>query len=254
MNHFLFRAVLLPLVALLTAHCAYGSTVQLSGEAVWSFYPNFQAKVNQAWATIENTYLSLQNAAPPEVHFSEFSLEKQDRTWTEWQRTWLIQHPEIWTEWAASQHLPSPTSEWIEEHLESQLPFPKHFHAIFYKGTNKIQVNPSTTFYPFLQNAPGGGKLDFVGFGFYSISHELLHYALEKRGIPSTRLHHCIFVSPKRNGASMVEDTAASLIHHEIAHPMVMMLGPAKEKALNPCSRLTADEKSLAEQFALELP
>ncbi len=86
------------------------------------------------------------------------------------------------------------SDQWIESNIDEIFPFPGNFLAFHYDGTNRIQINPNRTFRSSIQIDPYGVRRDLDGYGYYSVGHEMLHYALEIKGIVPTKLHHCLML------------------------------------------------------------
>ena len=279
------RAFVWGLVASLHLFCSglvFGAdSVVLGGNAPLQEYPGLNDKINQTWQYEKGKYLSSYFAGnlagsveggrasshannpaydlavkAPEIYFGAFDRREESPEWILWQNQWILDNPSIWADWAKISHVnvPQPvTREWAESHLDAYFPFPKNFRAFHYDQTNRIQVNPAVTFLPFYVNDPYGVKKDSIGFGYYNVAHEMLHYALERKGIP-VRIHHCLFVTERKGKQTIIEDAVQFLIDHQISSDFAMTMGADKEGGLDPCGQLTAEEKSLVEKFSKELP
>lgn len=72
-----------------------------------------------------------------------------------------------------------------------------------------IQVNPNRSF-----NVETGGHR---GYGLYLTAHEMLHYALNRKGI-AAKFHHCLMIEENGNGESLMLKVARDLIAHDWAN------------------------------------
>ena len=138
------------------------------------------------------------------------------------------------------------SQQWIDTHVEEIFPFPGTFLAFHYDGTNRIQVNPNRTFRASARVVPHlPNKID--GFGYYTLGHEMLHYALESTGIGPTRLHHCLFLfrddSEKDRG--LMDQLASFLVDEGFIAPFTGYRGLLNERMFRPCKRLTSEELGL---------
>lgn len=243
---------LLPL--LLQASLAHaGATVH--GNAPLAQYPRLEAKIDETWQYQKGKYLGGRSVPDPEIYFFSFVRAEESPEWVEWQNGWIGENPQIWLDWTkvSGKSVPAVvTKEWLAQHPDL-FPFPKTFRAFHYDGTNRIQIDPQTTFLPFYVNDPYGVKSDQIGFGFYTAAHELMHYTLERRGIPG-RVHHCLFVAPREGKLTLMQDAAQFLVDRKISNPYVRFMGADKEQDFGPCSALTPDEKALVGRYAEELP
>jgi uncharacterized protein YbaP (TraB family) len=98
--------------------------------------------------------------------------------------------------------------DWGKAHPDVVLPFPKTMQGYYFEGTGLAQIAPGV-FRRHYQTDPATGlKRDFVGLGYYSLGHEMLHYAFEQKGVPIAG-HHCAFL--EGGGNSLSERLAAFL-------------------------------------------
>ena len=189
---------------------------------------------------------------PPVIHFDAFDPAEQDTAWTEWQLAWDEGKEQIWTDYlcnpAGLKKQPEvktlcgdqpKMNAWIASHpeIKKEFPFPKQFRAFHYDGTDRIQIDPGTTFMSFYQNGPQGFKVDMVGYGYHVAGHEMLHYVLENAGIPPLT-HHCLFVTPQADGKSYMEKLDDFLIAKGWGgNALSFRYGAPAEASLNPCGR-----------------
>lgn len=224
-------------------------------------FPNRQAVLADVWAHVQRDAGASAGLEAPYLYFSKFDPEAQDPEWTLWQKRWVAGHPAIYEDWlcrggdsagdarwAEGRRLCGRRAEllaWVGAHpeLQQQYPFPKSFRAFHYDGTNRIQIDPGSTFFAFYQNGPDGMPRDFVGLGYYVTGHELTHYALESRGVPGER-HHCLFVTADAAGGSPMERLADFLIARGYASYAVKRYGLGPEIALDPCAAGSAPSAS----------
>ncbi|MDX6769711.1 MAG: hypothetical protein SF051_09280 [Elusimicrobiota bacterium] len=189
---------------------------------------------------------------PPVIHFSVFDPAVQDPAWTAWQRSWSLGQTQIWTDYLCNAvgkkkfpqveaerlcETPGRIEAFLAAHPEvrEEYPYPAQFRAFHYDGTNRIQINPETTYMAFYQNGPDGLPRDYTGYGYYVTGHELLHYALEQRGVPPLT-HHCLFVTKGPDGTSYMEKLAAFIAQRGIGTEFALRrYGVAAEESFDPC-------------------
>jgi hypothetical protein len=241
-----------------TALSDAGPGLVVRGNAPFFEYQGLQEKLERIWHYERQKYLRPGAAdADPEIHFYPFAREKESPEWVAWQNSWIRENPSIWKEWVFIRGDQAPaeiTREWVDEHIASLFPFPKIFLAFHYDGTNKIQMDPERTFLAFYVNGPNGMKADHAGMGYYSAAHELLHYTLERRGVLPTRIHHCLFIAERPGKRTPIQDAVQFLIEQGIASDFAMAMGANREKDLDPCQALNAEDLALVRQYADELP
>ncbi len=219
--------------------------VILIGELKGYNYPGLEDKIAQTWDFIKSsTGLSKLNLKfeAPMINFEPFIFAKESPTWVDFQKTWIKDHPEIWDDWNKFSHGAPPE--------EAGNPFPKKFGAFQYYGTSRMQVNPEFSFFPYYKYDDKGLEQDLVGLGYYSVGHELHHYALTLMGVP-IKLHHCIFVLPRKSTEkSFVEALSDYLIDNHISSFMARLRGSDSEAMLNPCADLSPDDQKAANDWA----
>ncbi|MFA6030530.1 MAG: hypothetical protein WC969_11805 [Elusimicrobiota bacterium] len=98
--------------------------------------------------------------------------------------------------------------EWGKGHPEVPLPFPKNMQAYYFEGKATAQVSPAVFLRYYREDPSTGRRYDPAGFGYYSVGHELLHYAFETKGVPLAR-HHCLFITGDED--SLADRLAAKL-------------------------------------------
>lgn len=230
--------------------------LRLTGTDLSYSHPQYAQHMNEIWDFVAGHLAQIGDwdVVPPEVHVEPFSRDQQSADWTAWQNEWLVEHPDVWLDWTDVKGTPRAdiTAEWIRAHLKDLYPFPTTFRGFHYDGSDKIQVNPLTTFLAFYQNDPYGVKKDFVGYGYYVSGHELTHYALAQRGIPD-RLHHCLYVLSIDGHPSLMERLANALVARGFASAMVKRSGLEQEVLLDPCSHLNASDRADATKYAFQL-
>ncbi len=235
-----------------------GVQVTLRGQVPVNDYPAIQAKSDLIWVFLTNRF-SLESLTPaPTVQFEPFDLAGQSRAWSAWQKDWIRTHPAIWHDWSAMQPAQSGTDvsmEWIDSHIDSVFPFPKHFLAFHYDDSNRIQIDPQRTFIEPMQVFLDGERRGRSGQGFYSLGHEMLHYALELRAVDPKRLHHCLmlYTHGDDDAPALMQELADHLVEHEIIAPIARLRGLRTEHSLRPCARLTDDELALVAGFRKRL-
>jgi hypothetical protein len=213
------------ILALMSLSFTAQAQVVMQGNVPSLELPGLQAKIDKVWQYESKTYFGNGTLAPPALYFSRFTIEDETPEWEDWL-----------------------TKDWIQAHLEAIQSFPLTVLAFHYANTNKIQINPNTTFLRFYQNNPYGMKEDTVGYGYYIASHEMMHYVMENRGIPG-RLQDCLFISNKPNGTSLMSDMAEYLINEKISGFLIRTVGVQAEKGIAPCEALTADEREQVRQI-----
>ena len=214
-------------------------------------YPNFEKNLADIWVFVRGMAGASPTLPPPRVHFAAFDPAKQDPEWTRWQAEWTARRDDIFAAWLCSvpgrKKYPEATPlcaqtekdrvAFVAAHpaVRAEYPFPPEFRAFHYDGTGVIQVNPETTYLPYLQTGPDGVRKDYVGYGYYVTGHEMLHYALESVGVPGPT-HHCLFVTKRpETGTSPMEDLAAFLQDRTLAGFAVRRYGLQQEEQLRPC-------------------
>ncbi len=227
--------------------------VTLSGEVPYFESPGIQQKLDRIWEHEAQTYLlrpkTARNTPAPEIVFFEFDKAGESTDWQSWQKNWIRDNPAIWLDWTKINGIPPEqvTQSWIDQHVDTLFPFPPTFLAFHYDHTNRIQLSPSHTFLRYYQNDPYGVKSETVGYGFYVVSHEMMHHVLEQDGIPGP-LHHCLFVT-ERNGRTLMQEMAKYLIDQKISSTFIQNFGYEAEKSMNPCFYLTKEEQEEAKQY-----
>lgn len=240
-----------PLVAAALLACAAPARagVSLEGHFPEVGFAGRQAIVDDVWAFVRALAGAPADTPPPLVHFSRFSVADQEPEWTAWQKGWVAGHPEIYADWLCQEDFDSRYAEghalcgqrprllaWIAAHpeLSGEYPFPSTFRAFHYDGTNRIQIDPMTTYFAFYQNGPDGMPRDYVGLGYYVTGHEMMHYALERAGVPGAT-HHCLFITPRGGAPSYMEQLADFLAARGYSSYAVKRYGLGPEIALDPC-------------------
>ena len=224
----------------------------LTGDFPGGVTPSLESRLSEVWEFVKRLGGAPPGLPAPTVHFSPFDPAKQDAQWTLWQRGWSLSHPQVTSDWLCSYSghakYPEPRDSglcadpkrvlsWMAGHPEvlAEFPFPATFRAFHYDGTDRIQVNPYTTYTgTILQGVP----LALVGYGYYVTGHEMLHYVLDRKGIPG-ETHHCLFVTPQPpDGKSYMGRLADFLIDEKgYSHFMVRELGLGAEISLKPCAK-----------------
>jgi hypothetical protein len=224
----------------------------LEGRFPEANFPGREEHIAAIWDFVQGLGGPKLDLEPPVIHFSRFVLAEQDPAFTAWQRQWSRGNEQIWTDYlcnAAGKKAhpeivrerlcdsPEALRAWLAAHPEvrEEYPYPPQFRAFHYDGTNRIQVDPYTTYMAFYQNGPDGLPRDYVGYGYYVTGHELLHYVLEQRGIPGPR-HHCLFVTKQADGKSYMEKLAEFIVARGVGTDFSMKrYGLSQEESLNPC-------------------
>lgn len=217
----------------------------LIGELKGYYYPGLEDKIAQTWEFIKaSTGFNKLNikAEAPMINFEPFIFAKETPEWVLFQKQWIKGHPEVWDDWNKSSHGAKPE--------EDGNPFPKKFTAFEYYGTSHIQANPEFSFIPYYQYDDKGIEQDLAGLGYYSVGHELHHYALTLIGVP-IKLQHCIFASPRKStDKPMMEGLSDFLIDTHISSYLARFKGSDAEINLDPCKDLSADEQKAAADWA----
>ena len=232
--------------------------VKLLGDVPFDGFPHIEDRSDEIWAFLtQRLELPAQDPAPV-IYFYPFDRALQSADWTAWQKAWTRTHSTIWRDWTALRMTGSTeeiSQQWIDSNIDEIFPFPDNFLAFHYDGTNRIQINPDRTFRASIQNDPYGVRRNLDGYGYYSASHEMLHYALELKGVVPTKLHHCLFLhtGEARETRGLMEEVADFLVDEGIVAPIARHRGLHSESMLAPCDRLTPDEKRQVERFSAEL-
>ncbi len=206
-----------------------------------------QSTADAIWSYIATRFGLTPSLAPPQIYFQGFDRAMQSPEWTAWQKQWTRLHPDIWRDWirlTAGGAETEVTDEWIGAHIDQVFPFPSTFLAFHYDGTNRIQMNPERTFGPDNYLDPAGIRRNLAAYGYYTMAHEMLHYALEARGIVPTRLHHCLYlrVRPGSNDRPIVEELADHLVERGFIPAYVRQMGLRNERYFNPCAALSPSD------------
>lgn len=203
-------------------------------------YPDLEDKISRTWAFVKRQFKLAESATAPVIYFSPFVFSKEDPEWLKKQRSWIGTHPEIWNDWNAISNGKAPAEEGN--------PFPDWFSAFQYYDTNLIQVNPFASFFPYYKYDNFGIATDVAGLGYYSVGHELHHYALNLKNIP-VKLHHCIFVLQKDKKDHLMNQLADFLVNNQISSSLAFLRGSAVEEQLKPCEQLSPAEQKAAEDY-----
>ncbi len=204
-------------------------------------YPQLEEKISKTWNYILKKF-KINGQVPPTIYFSPFVFAKEDPEWVKKQKSWITTHPEIWDDWNAISHGKPP--------VEEGNPFPDWFAAFQYYGTTLIQVNPFASFFPYYKYDAYGNLNDVAGLGYYSVGHELHHYALNLVNIP-IKLHHCIFVLTPKDATKdyLMNQLADFLVNNQISSSLAYLRGSQVEEQLNPCEKLSDDEQKIAQKY-----
>lgn len=228
--------------------------VILRGHLPARSYPEMESWVASIWSFVRrNTGNRLGRVESPILYFSPFSFTKQEPSWTQFQRDWIEDHPEIQAEWNKYAAFMSKSGR-TPKAQEAGNPFPPspHFPSFFYTGTNRIQLDPTikAVFKVEIDPTGAGALRDFVGYGYYMIGHELHHYALEQLGIP-VALHHCLFLQ-ERSGdrPSLMKALAEELVNKKMAFSMIEMRALSPELQMQPCEKLSAQDRANVAELA----
>lgn len=241
--------IMLLAALLASAAPARGQGPILTGDVPNS--PQLAARLAETWEFVKVLGGAPADLPPPAIYFMQFDPKKQDPAWTAWQKDWASRDPQILVDWVCSQagraKHPEPVAKglcadpakvrvWLAAHPEvnDDYPFPPTFRAFHYDGTDRIQVNPYTTYTGVIMQAI---SLEGLGYGYYVTGHEMLHYVLDRKGVPGAT-HHCLFVTPQADGKSYMAKLADFLIEEKgYAHFMARRLGHDAEVSLNPCGK-----------------
>lgn len=102
------------------------------------------------------------NIQPPVIYFTAFNEENMNDLDMGWSKKWLIENG------------------YFKDNENYPL---KGYGGWYYSGTNKIQIDPRVYYEELRGGFPKGN-------GNYYLGHELIHYALDQKGI-STENQHC---------------------------------------------------------------
>ncbi len=207
-------------------------------------YPNLDDKIFRTWTFIKKQLQLAESVTAPVIYFSPFVFSKEDPEWLKKQRSWIGNHPEIWADWNAISNGKPP--------VEEGNPFPNWFAGFQYYDTNLIQVNPFASFFPYYKYDNLGIPTDVAGLGYYSVGHELYHYALNLKNIP-VKLHHCIFVLEKDKQNHLMNQLADFLVNNQISSSLAFLRGSKVEEQLKPCKQLSVDEQKSALDYLSQL-
>lgn len=215
--------------------------VTIVGDEIFKDFPNIKKYSDLIWKFIQKRF-QLKSTDIPELYFYPFDKEKQSMGFNFWQKQWLLNNYSIWQEWALVHNKRNKekinlTPQWVRKNIDKNFPFPKGFRALFYTNTNRIQIDPrpKTSAY---QNA----QKDSLGKIFYTVGHEMLHYALEVKGVP-VKIHHCLFVSKlNTKKQSLIDELVEFLILNNISKKAIKIFGPRLEKRIQPCLKLNSSE------------
>ena len=148
---------------------------------------------------------------PPRIHFETFDPQIMSMAWLSWIDQWGKGHPDV------------------------ALPFPKHMRGYYFAGTGVAQVAPAMFRKYYSADPATGMTRDFGGVGYYSIGHEMLHYAFELKGIPAEK-HHCLFITSAQEGGSLSERLARSLSDSGLSNAALLdREALMSERMIDPC-------------------
>ncbi|MBI3552149.1 MAG: hypothetical protein HY077_06495 [Elusimicrobia bacterium] len=221
---------------------------RLSGDYAAELWDRDRAVIGEVWEFVKTLGQAPAGLPAPTIYFSQFDLSKQSTDWTRWQKAWSASHPDVFFDWlcnySGQSKFPEPRQNglcadpsrfkgWLAAHpeIKDEYPFPKTFRAFHYDGTDRIQINPYTTYEGSILQ---GIALKGLGLGYYVTGHEMLHYVLDSRGVPGPT-HHCLYVTPGPDGRAPMEKLALFLIAKGYANPIVERFGFEAEKGLGPC-------------------
>lgn len=205
-------------------------------------YPGLEDHIAQTWNYVKIATGLNVPADAPTINFEPFIFAKENPTWLESQKQWIQNHPEIWDDWNKASNGKAPE--------EAGNPFTKNFAAFEYYGTSNIQVNPEFSFIPYYKYDDQGIEHDVVNLGYYTVGHELHHYALTLMGVP-IRLHHCIFVSERGSTEKpFMEGLSDFLIDNKISSYLARFRGSDTETMMTPCRDLSAEDQQAAADWA----
>ncbi len=233
--------------------CWYKKEVRIFGNTPMREFPTLDSDAQKVWNFWDQRLSLPSGLTPPEIYFYSFQRHIQTNEFTQWQSHWLLGNTDIWSDWADLKNKNGQsmeiTREWIVKNVSSIFPFPKTFLAFHYDRTNRIQMNPERTMLSTYQNDPYGIKRDFLGAGYYSMGHEMLHYALQEKVSIPTKLHHCLFVTPHpETGRMLIDDMAQFLVDEKLSATSMIKMGPSSETKMDPCKRMNSDEISLIQK------
>ena len=205
-------------------------------------YPGLEDHISDTWNYVKTAAGIKITPEAPLINFEPFIFAKENPTWLDTQKKWINDHPEIWDDWNKSSNGAKPA--------EDGNPFPTFFAAFEYYGSSHIQVNPGFSFIPYYKSDDNGFQHDIVGLGYYTVGHELHHYALSLMNVP-IKLHHCIFVSARGSTEkSMMEGLSDFLIDHQISSFLARFKGSDAETMLEPCRDLSSEDQKAAADWA----
>lgn len=125
--------------------------------------------------------------------------------------------------------------EWGKGHPDVPLPFPKNMQAYYFEGKATAQVSPAVFLRYYREDPSTGRRYDPAGFGYYSVGHEMLHYAFETKGVPLAQ-HHCLFITGDEN--SLADRLAAKLSDAGLSSFVFLRRdGLNVERMMAPCSQ-----------------
>ncbi len=231
-------------ISILTEETPSGNPIVTKGYMEGYNYPGLEDKISRTWVYIKKQVQLAEPTAAPIIYFSPFIFSKEEPEWLKKQKSWIGTHPEIWTDWNAISNGKPP--------VEEGNPFPDWFAGFQYYDTHLIQVNPFASFFPYYNYDNFGIPTDVAGLGYYSVGHELYHYALNLKNIP-VKFHHCIFVLQKDNKDHLMNQLANFLINNQISSALAFLRGSQIEEQLKPCEQLTADEQKSAQDYLDQL-
>ena len=205
-------------------------------------YPQLEEKITKTWDFVKNQFKLTGTVTPPTIYFSPFIFSKEDPEWLQKQKLWISTHAEIWDDWNKISQGKPP--------VEEGNPFPDWFAGFQYYNTALIQVNPFATFFPYYKYDNFGNPNDLAGLGYYSVGHELHHYALNLKNIP-VKLHHCIFVLKHKDETKdhLMNQLANFLVNNQISSALAFLRGSQVEERFKPCEQLSADEQKTAKNY-----
>ncbi len=226
---------------------------KLNGKVPLAQFPDIQEKANRIWQYLSHLIGKEVLPLPPEINFYEFSKADQSLDFSKWQKSWLHDNLDIWNDWTKLTNKGQDIKidqRWVNANIDRVFPFPETFLAFHYDGTNRIQMNPKRTMMSSVQGDASGKATDLLGAGYYIMAHEMLHYALEQKGIVPTKLHHCLYVSDGRgSNSSLMDQVSDYLIAQKITSPMIKITNLRTEKSFNPCAGLSEQERGQVQEF-----
>lgn len=208
-------------------------------------FPTLEKNATEIWNFVQKNIEIQLNHIQPLIYIADFNFEKEDSQWVLWQKKWIKENPDIWLDWQRLN--PGKT------HNDDTNPFPQNFFAFHYDGTDRVQIGFTSVFKKNWVMGPDGVYRDYTGEQYYTLGHELHHVALEAKGIPGL-LHHCIFISARKDAKeSLVLTLANYLVENKISSSFILSHGYKWEVQLDPCARLNAKDRAEAEAIALKL-